>query len=394
MMRALRAFVIAAMGVLALAATASAAPRQNARASERGLDSLATHIDGPYHGDVRGLAFSLQGQLRFGHDVTAGVAEPEWFTVSRASGIGFARLHSRLGFFGGAGYDHAHDDFVVERAELIGRVRNGLHAHAGIFLAPLGQTNLHHDIPAANFDARSLVATDLVGVPHAQIGAGVLGERAMRGGRKLSYELDAVTGYDDGMVMDATGGTRVPEGRNNYADNNGSIAAVGRVAVRVSPHTGIGLAAQSGIYNTTELGDVQVDESRWAHVVVLDGNAMIAGCDVFAELGAGLVDVPEGLESLYAQTQLAASVEVTRTVFAPASRSWRGLSFDVAGRADAIDFDRDVAGDSRHRVSLSFNVRQVPAAVLRLGWYYEIARDRFDNDTPTAGLNVTLASYF
>ena len=379
------------IAALALPAVARSAPRPVAA---HGLDSLATHIDGPCHGDVGSMAFNLQGQLRFGHDVTAGVANPEWFSVSRASGLAFARLHPRIGIFGAAGYDHANDDFVLERAELVARVHNGLHAHAGIFLSPLGHTNLHPDMPLSSFGDRSLLATELVGVPHAQAGAGVLGTRAMNGGRQLTYELDAVTGYDDGMVMDAEGGTRVPDGRNNYGDNNGSIALAGRIALRPSSQSEIGLAAQSGIYNTSELGGVEVDESRWAHVAVVDGSFDMVGCDVFAEAGLALIDIPGGLESLYAQTQMAASVEIARTLFVATSRSWRGISLGVAGRADVIDYDRDVPGDSRHRASLSLNVRQASTAVLRVGWYYEIGRDRFNNQVPTAGLNVTIARYF
>jgi hypothetical protein len=393
MMRAARGHALLVVAAVA-ACSASAVHGAPRRGAERGLDSLATHIDGPYHGATDRIAFNLQGQLRFGHDVTAGVANPEWFSVSRASGLAFARLHPRLGMFGAAGYDHAHDDFVVERAELIGRVRHGLHAHAGIFLSPLGHSNLHPDILLSDFAERSYVATDLAGVPHAQIGLGVLGARAVKRSWQLVYQLDAVTGYDDGMVMDAEGGTRVAEGRNNYNDNNGSLALAGRVALRPSPRTEIGMAAQSGIYNTTDLGGVEVDESRWAHVIVADMSMSIAGCDVFAETGLALVDIPDGLEALYAQTQTAASIEVARTVFAPSSRSWRGLHLAIAGRVDAIDYDRDVAGDSRHRASLSLNVRQMSSAVLRLGWYYELARDRFNNDTPTAGLAVTIASYF
>src|SRR5204863_5281588 len=114
--------------------------------------------------------------------------------------------------------------------------------HAGIFLAPLGATNLHHDAPPYEFAERSLVATQLVGVPYAELGAGVRGET--RAG-KLSYELDVVTGYDDGVVA-GSGGTRIPSGRNNYGDQNGTPALAGRLALHPSAGSEIGLAAQSG----------------------------------------------------------------------------------------------------------------------------------------------------
>jgi hypothetical protein len=75
-------------------------------------------------------------------------------------------------------------------------------------------------------------------------------------------------------------------------------------------------------------------------------------------------------------------------------RSWRNTSLTAAIRADAVDFDRAIPGDSRHRLSASLNLRRLPIAVARLGWYYEIQHDRFNNDTPMAGLTFTAASYF
>ena len=33
-------------------------------------------------------------------------------------------------------------------------------------------------------------------------------------------------------------------------------------------------------------------------------------------------------------------------------------------------------------------------AVVRVGWYYEVRHDRFDNRTPLGGLTLTAASYF
>ncbi len=203
-----------------------------------------------------------------------------------------------------------------------------------------------------------------------------------------------MTGYDDGVIMDGVGGTRVPMGRNNYGDNNGVPALSVRVAAHPSPTAEIGLAAQSGRYNKTVLGGVTIDQSRYIHVLVADATSGFAGFHLFSEGVLALIDVPPGLEALYAQQQYGASVELTRTLLEPIFSGWTHSRLTGALRADAVDLDPSILGDSRIRLSTSLNFRQVPLGVIRLGWYYEIARDRFNNKTPKAGFTVTTAAYF
>ena len=104
------------------------------------------------------------------------------------------------------------------------------------------------------------------------------------------------------------------------------------------------------------------------------------------------VDVPPSLQGLYAQNQWGMSLEASHVLFDPIFSKHTSLSFAL--RADAVDFDRAQDGDSRQRVSVSLNVHRQPTSVVRFGWYYELARDRFANDTPKAGLTFTAATYF
>ncbi|HLQ67196.1 MAG TPA: hypothetical protein VK123_08205, partial [Candidatus Limnocylindrales bacterium] len=348
----------------------------------------------PYHGSLESIAWGGHGELRFGYDRTAGVSDPSWFSVGRANGFFLARLGSRFRLGAQAAYDRGADDFVLERAELIGRVGRALDAHAGIFLAPLGRTNLDHDAPLYEFAERSLVATQLVGVPNAELGAGIRGFGNLDPTFPFTYEVDLVTGFDDGVIMGAAGGTRLPAGRNNYGDQNGVPAVAGRIALQPSVDTEIGFAAQSGPYNQTKVGGATVDHSRFVHLVVVDGETRAAGFQLAAEAGGALIDVPPALRALYAQRQWGASVEATRLLRAPLFHSWHGTSLSAGIRADKVDFDARIPGDSRSRLCASLNFRPHPAAVIRFGWYYEWRRDRFNNDTPMAGLTLTAASYF
>jgi len=350
--------------------------------------------EGPYHGSLDRIAFGAYGELRFAEDRVRGVTDPEWFSVGRIGGFASARFNPRFEFLLEGAWDQGTDDFSLEQADLRYRLKPSMQLHAGVFLVPLGRTNLQHDGPSYEFAERSLPATQLIGVPNAQLGVGLRGVGGKFHGRPLSYEMAVVTGYDDGLIMDAVGGTRVPMGRNNYGDNNGVPALSVRVAAHPSATSEIGLAAQSGKYNETVLGGVTIDRSRYIHVLVADATSGFAGFDLFTEAAVALIDVPSGLEALYAQQQYGGSIELTRALREPIFTGWTHSRLTGALRVDAVELDPSVLGYSRTRLSASLNVRHVPLGVIRFGWYYEIARDRFNNVTPKAGVTLTTAAYF
>jgi len=350
--------------------------------------------EAPYHGSLDRIAFGAYGELRFAEDRVRGVTDPEWFSFGRVGGFASVRLNPRFEFLSEGAWDQGTNDFSLEQADLRYRLNRSMQLHAGVFLVPLGRTNLLHDGPSYEFAERSLPATQLIGVPNAQLGIGLRGFGGTFSGWPLSYEVAVVTGYDDGLIMDAVGGTRVPMGRNNYGDNNGVPALSVRLAAHPSPTAEIGLAAQSGRYNKTVLGGVTIDQSRYIHVFVADASSRVAGFDLFSEAAVALIDVPPGLEALYAQEQYGGSVELTRTLLEPIFGGWTHSRLVGALRLDAVDLDPSIYGDSRTRLSASLNFRHVPLGVIRLGWYYEIARDRFNNVTPKAGATVTTAAYF
>jgi hypothetical protein len=348
--------------------------------------------DVPHHGVWDRIAFGGQAEARFAHDRVAGVGNPDWASVQRVSGFAVARVHDRLWLLGEVAYDRATDDLVVERALVDLRLRETVALHGGVLPLPLGRANLERDAPRGEFTDRSLVATALIGVPSSQLGVGVRG--LLRRASFVSYELDAVTGYDDGLIDDSPDGTRVPRGRNGWADNNGIPALAGRIALHPGPGAELGLGALAGPYNRTDLDGVTVDRSRALILAVADGATAVAGVRLAGEAALVTVDVPPGLQPLFAEQQWGASLEAARTLRQPLIGAWARSSLGAALRADAVDFDRAIPGDSKSRLSASANVRPGPSAVLRFGWYYELRRDRFDNPVPAAGLVLSAASYF
>ena len=375
-------------------ASASPAPKATAANPPAERYSIWPERVGNYHGQINGIAFGGQGELRFAEDRVRGVSDPEWFSVGRIGGFVSVRVHPRIEFVGEGAWDQGPEDFSLEQLEVRAQIRRSLQLHGGVFLVPLGRSNLDVDAPRREFVERSLPATQLIGVPNAQLGAGIRGEAGAIQGWPLTWEVDVVTGYDDGLIMDAAGGTRVPAGRNNYGDNNGSPALVGRIAAHPSSEAEIGFAAESGRYNETVLGGVQIDNPRYVHVLVADATSSLSGFGILGEAAIAIVDVPPGLGTLYAERQWGASVEVTRMLREPILNSWRQTRLVLALRVDAVDLDRAILGDSRMRLSTSLNFRRMPIGVVRLGWYYEIERDRFNNETPKAGVTLSTAAYF
>lgn len=357
-----------------------------------GSEPLSLDVSTPAHGSPESIVWGGHGEIRLGHDRTRGTSNPEWFSFGRVNGFARARLAPRWRLAGEGTWDRGTDDFVLERAELAFRWKQTLLAHGGIFPLPLGRTNLEHDAPRNDFAEHSLVATQLVGVPNAMLGLGVRG--AAGAARRTIYEIDVVTGFSDGLLMDATGGTRLPAGRSNYGDNNGLPALAARIAFRGANGSEWGVAGESGPYNQTTIGGVTVDGHRWVHLFVADGRTKLAGFNVAAEGGVAFIDIPPGLLGLYAEDQWGASVEASHSIGDPLFKKWQHTGLRVAVRADAVDLDRGLLGDSRHRVSVSLNLHRRPYAVARLGWYYELDRDRFDNPTPKAGVTFTTATYF
>src|SRR5690606_34843515 len=125
-------------------------------------------------------------------------------------------------------------------------------------------------------------------------------------------------GFDDGLILDSEDGTRVPLGRGNFEDSNGSPAFVGRLAV--SPRVGLefGVSAHHGAWNTWNSGGADIDERRDLTLVAIDGELGIGTLVLQGELARAAIDIPPGLTGIYAERQLGGYVDVSL----PFGRGW------------------------------------------------------------------------
>src|SRR5687768_4872512 len=164
----------------------------------------------------------------------------------------------------------------------------------GMILSPIGRFNLSHDSPLNEFTDRPLVSTELIGVALSEPGFGVLGQFGV-GSSRLTYEAYATNGFHSGLIDDAEAGTRIPLGRGNFEDNNGSPAVVGRLAVSPSVDHEIGVSAHHGAYNVFNLEGTAIDERRDLTVAALDFETRLFGTGIAGEAAIARIDIPPGL---------------------------------------------------------------------------------------------------
>jgi hypothetical protein len=301
----------------------------------------------------------------------------------------WVRLGSELEFEDGA------QEIVLEYAAIDVRVHPSyLTIRGGMVLAPLGRFNLAHDSPLNEFTDRPLVSTDLIGVALSEPGFGLFGQLPVGRAGRMTYEAYATNGFHDGLITDSEDGTRIPRGRRNFEDNNGSPAVVGRVAW--SPRIGfeIGASAHHGAYNVFNEEGAVLDKRRNVTIGVLDAEATIAGIHLTGEGAVAGIDVPEGLRGIYSTAQRGLYLEAVSEFGRGLVRTMPQSSFAAKVRWDYLDFDTGVVGTSTAQLSAGVNFRPTMDSVLKLDFVRGRRRDEFNNLGEHAYVLFSLATYF
>ena len=323
-----------------------------------------------------------------------GVTEELGVEVTRWNLLVSTRIRDRVEIFSEVEFEDGGDQVTVELAQVDVRLVPAFNPRAGILLLPLGRFNLAHDGPRNELVTRPAEAEALLGVVLAQPGLGAFGRFDRPGGTRFTYEAYAVTGYHDGLIADSPGATRLPAGRRNFEDGNASPAVVARIEWSPNRRAGVGLSGYHGAYNLYRVAGLEVDERRDVSAAVLDLEVPVGPVELSGEVATVLVDLPPTLAGLFAGRQGGGYL----------TGAWRfgegwigtmpGSSFTLAARVEAVDFDRDLDGDSMRALALGLNFRPVPETVFKLGYERGETRDRFINLGAFARLRLGVASYF
>jgi hypothetical protein len=286
------------------------------------------------------------------------------------------------------------EEITLEYAAIDFRLHTALTLRAGMLLSPLGRFNLSHDSPRNEFTDRPLVSTDLIGVALSEPGLGVLGQVNTGHRGRVTYELYATNGFNDGLITNSPEGTRVALGRRNVEDNNNSPAVVGRVAW--SPRVGheIGFSTHHGAYNVFVLEGVDVDVRRNLTITVFDLETTVASVRVTGEAARVAVQIPDGLSGLYASRQRGGYLEAAREFGRGWVRTMPQSFFTVKLRGDAVDFDTQQVGHTTAQMTAGVNFRPTRETALKIDFVRGRDRDRFNNSANHAAFLLSMATYF
>jgi hypothetical protein len=323
-----------------------------------------------------------------------GITDELGIEVTRWNLLLSTRIRDRVDIFSEIEFEDGGAEATVELAQVDIRFTRALNTRAGILLLPLGRFNLAHDAPRNEMVTRPTEAEGLLGVALAQPGLGVFGRIDRPGGTRFTYEAYAVTGYHDGLLLDSPDGTRLAAGKKNFDDRNLSPAVVGRIEWSPVANAGLGLSGYRGAYNIYREGGLDVDERRDVSVTVLDLEAPLGPTQWIGEVASVRVELPPTLPGLFASRQAGAYLMGAWRFGEGWIAGMPGSSFTLAARGEAVDFDRDLVGDSMRALALGLNFRPVPETVIKLGFERGETRDRFNNLGAFARLRLGIATYF
>jgi hypothetical protein len=237
------------------------------------------------------------------------------------------------------------------------------------------------------------VSTGILSVALSQPGLGALGIIPLDGTARFTYEIYAVNGFDDG-ILDAEDGVRLPEGRENFENNNRRLSLAGRATFSPGADLNFGLSGMHGQYNESTLDGETIDDGRTVTIGALDWEIDQGIVQVSGEAAAADIDIPPSLEGLVSSGQWGVYTDVV----VPFGRSWISTMprsrFEAKARIDYVDFDRHLTGDDRFRFSVGVNFRPTADTVLKLDYFTGRSHDRFNNGANQAGILFSAATYF
>lgn len=285
------------------------------------------------------------------------------------------------------------EEVTLELAQVDVRLVPSLQLRAGMLLLPLGRFNLAHDAPRNELPDRPAAAEQLLGVAIAQPGLGGFGAFD-HGEARLTWELYAVNGYQDGLLVASPDGPRLPAGRRNPEDANSSPAVVGRLEWSRGTRASVGVSGYHGAYNVFRMDGLAVDDRRDVGVAALDLEWMLGPVGLSGELAGVRVELPPSLAGVFAERQGGFHAQAAVPFALPRFFARSSPRLTAAARVDVVDFDRDRPGDSLRSLTLGVNVRPVRETACKLAFVRGESRDRFDNRAGFVRVQLGLATYF
>lgn len=351
--------------------------------------------DKPYLFDLAGrLAIGGYAEGHFRFIRTDGLTEELTFLAKRFNLFFSSQISDFVRFGTELEIEEGGEEVKLEYMTIDLAVHRSLNLRGGMILVPLGRFNLSHDSPRNPFTDRPLVATDIEAVALSEPGFGLFGLFPTGGAGRLTYEVYAVNGFDEGLLDSNPAGTRIPDGRGNFEDNNNSLSLVGRLAWSPRPGFEFGASGHAGAYNVSSVDGLDVDNRRDLEIWAIDAEATLGALALTGEAALANIDIPTGLQPLFAGRQRGAYIDAVYPFWRGRIATMPRSFFALKARFDYIDLDGDLRGDEETRFTAGFNFQPTRDTAFKLDFFRARTHDRFNSPADEFGVLFSAATYF
>jgi hypothetical protein len=358
----------------------------------------------PVVGSLDRTAIGGYVEANSNYAVEDGIGEGFTMELRRFNIFLFSSLGSRIRFLSELEFEHGTEEIALETALVDVRFSPSFVVRAGIILPPVGAFNVNHDSPRWNFVDRPIVSTEIIPATLSEIGFGVHGRLAPPG-FGLTYDLYATNGLGDGVILNASGRTRLADGKREEQfgeDNNGSPAFSGRFAAQHERLGELGASFYSGIYNSYRIEGEEVEPARRVTLAALDARSQLGPVELRGEMAFAAIDIPDDLRELFGHRQLGWHLDATWPFWEPGLRAFPDGRVSADLRIEYADFNQGTfsstgraIGDDITSVVLGASFRPVSGTVFKVNYRRSRAHDLQRNPAAaSAAFQIGFATYF
>lgn len=342
----------------------------------------------------KGTVFGGYAETAFRFERVEGIKDELTFSVERFNIFAFSPVSPRVRLAAELEFEEGGEEVKIELAMIDFEIHPSLTFRGGILLSPLGRFNLAHDSPTNELNDRPLVSTQIIPTTLSEPGMGFYGSFYPSADWRLTYEAYLVNGLNAGTLNGSPEGTRTAAGKANFEDNNNYPSFVGRLGVSPIPDIDIGLSAHTGPYNEWVSDGLVIDRRRDVTILAADAEAGWSKFDFLGEYARANIDVPTASGGLLAKSQNGFYAQLGYRFFESALAELPNSYFTGVMRYDFVDFNSDINGDSRKRLTVGLNFRSTYDTVFKLDYQHNRERDGFNTESKSAGIVFGVASYF
>jgi hypothetical protein len=385
----------------------------HSNAQTTGVDTTRTPFqrggiyDRPYILKLGGnTAIGGYAEMNSNYERVDGISEGFSFENRRFNVFLYSAISERVKLTSELEFEHGTEEIKLETALVDVLLATPLNLRAGILLSPIGRFNITHDGPRYNVIDRPLVSTQIIPATLSEVGAGFFGAFYVTPFDRFTYEIYAVNGLSDGVVLGSGEGTHIPAGKSEEAfgeDNNGSPAFTGRLAYNPRFGGEFGLSFYSGRYNTYLSEGVEIDDPRRVRILALDAEYRWRRWHFRGEAALANIDTPSDQvdNDFFAEKQRGFYLEGNYTFLRRPLFGMPEATVVLFSRYDYIDlnvgsFDKTSQniGDATRRLTAGFAFRPTSDTSIRLSYWRQWDYDRFNNLGHSMNVQFGVATYF